>query len=71
MVISLSLKLLANLCGTEYFGIQVGFKKKEVHMKTLHGYEKIKDSGNGVKEGVLEAMKFLTTVKTWSLPWPD
>ena len=30
----------------------------------------IKDSGNGVKEGVLEAMKFFTTVKTWSLPWP-
>jgi len=29
----------------------------------------IKDSGNGVKEGVLEAMKFFTTVKTWSLPW--
>ncbi len=31
----------------------------------------IKDSGNGVKEGVLEAMKFFTNVKTWSLPWPD
>ena len=31
----------------------------------------IKDSGNGVKEGVLEAMKFFTTVKTWSLPWPS
>ena len=30
----------------------------------------IKDSGNGIKEGVLEAMKFYTTVKTWSLPWP-
>ncbi len=30
----------------------------------------IKDSGNGVKEGVIEAMKFFTTVKTWSLPWP-
>ena len=29
----------------------------------------IKDSGNGVKEGVLEAMKFFTNVKTWSLPW--
>lgn len=29
----------------------------------------IKDSGNGIKEGVLEAMKFFTTVKTWSLPW--
>ena len=31
----------------------------------------IKDSGNGVKEGVLEAMKFFTNVKTWSLPWPE
>jgi phosphonoacetaldehyde dehydrogenase len=29
----------------------------------------IKDSGNGIKEGVLEAMKFFTHVKTWSLPW--
>ncbi|WP_170516193.1 phosphonoacetaldehyde dehydrogenase [Ruegeria atlantica] len=31
----------------------------------------IKDSGNGVKEGVIEAMKFLTNVKTYSLPWPE
>lgn len=31
----------------------------------------IKDSGNGIKEGVLEAMKFFTTVKTFSLPWPN
>ena len=30
----------------------------------------IKDSGNGIKEGVLEAMKFFTTIKTYSLPWP-
>ena len=30
----------------------------------------IKDSGNGVKEGALEAMKFFTNVKTYSLPWP-
>lgn len=29
----------------------------------------IKDSGNGVKEGVIEAMKFFTNVKTFSLPW--
>jgi putative phosphonoacetaldehyde dehydrogenase len=29
----------------------------------------IKDSGNGVKEGVSEAMKFFTNVKTYSLPW--
>ena len=31
----------------------------------------IKNSGNGVKEGVLEAMKFFTNVKTYSLPWPN
>ena len=31
----------------------------------------IKDSGNGVKEGVLEAMRFFTNVKTYSLPWPS
>ncbi|MGI9402020.1 MAG: phosphonoacetaldehyde dehydrogenase [Rhizobiaceae bacterium] len=31
----------------------------------------IKDSGNSVKEGVLEAMKFFTNVKTYSLPWPN
>jgi len=30
----------------------------------------IKDSGNGVKEGVLEAMRFYTNIKTYSLPWP-
>ena len=29
----------------------------------------IKDSGLGYKEGVVEAMKSYTNVKTWSLPW--
>ncbi|MWB79268.1 phosphonoacetaldehyde dehydrogenase [Pseudooceanicola sp. 216_PA32_1] len=29
----------------------------------------IKDSGNGEKEGVQEAMKSFTNVKTWSMPW--
>lgn len=29
----------------------------------------IKDSGLGIKEGVIEAMKFMTTVKTFSMPW--
>lgn len=29
----------------------------------------IKDSGNGFKEGVIEAMKSFTNVKTYSLPW--
>jgi acyl-CoA reductase-like NAD-dependent aldehyde dehydrogenase len=30
----------------------------------------IKDSGLGYKEGVIEAMKSFTNVKTYSLPWP-
>ena len=29
----------------------------------------IKDSGLGAKEGVIEAMKLMSTVKTFSLPW--
>ena len=29
----------------------------------------IKDSGNGYKEGVIEAMKSFTNIKTYSLPW--
>lgn len=29
----------------------------------------IKNSGNGIKEGVAEAMKFYTNVKTYSFPW--
>ena len=29
----------------------------------------VKDSGLGYKEGVIEAMKSYTTVKTYSLPW--
>jgi aldehyde dehydrogenase (NAD+) len=29
----------------------------------------IKDSGLGIKEGVVEAIKSMTTVKTFSLPW--
>ena len=29
----------------------------------------IKDSGLGIKEGVIEAIKFMTNVKTFSLPW--
>lgn len=30
----------------------------------------IKDSGIGIKEGVIEAMRSFTNVKTYSLPWP-
>ena len=30
----------------------------------------VKDSGLGHKEGVVEAMKSFTTIRTYSLPWP-
>jgi len=29
----------------------------------------VKDSGNGYKEGIVEAMKSFTNVRTWSIPW--
>ena len=29
----------------------------------------VKDSGLGIKEGVIEAIKFMANVKTFSLPW--
>ena len=47
-----------------------------VNIKDVPGYRiesspfgGIKDSGLGIKEGVIEAMKCLSTVKTFSLPW--
>ena len=50
--------------GTVNIWEQPGYR---IEMSTFGG---IKDSGNGVKEGVLEAMKFFTNVKTYSMPWP-
>jgi putative phosphonoacetaldehyde dehydrogenase len=53
-------------------GLQVG----AVNIWEVPGYRiemspfgGIKDSGNGYKEGVIEAMKSFTNVKTFSLPW--
>ena len=53
--------------------LQVG----SVNVREVPGYRLeltpfggIKDSGLGYKEGVLEAMKSFTNVKTYSLPWP-
>ena len=53
-------------------GLQVG----TVNIWEVPGYRTemspfggIKDSGNGYKEGVIEAMKSFTNVKTFSLPW--
>ena len=36
----------------------------------LTPFSGIKDSRLGCKEGVLEAMKGFTNLKTYSLPWP-
>ncbi len=54
-----------------------GLKVGSVNVWEVPGYRTemspfggIKNSGNGVKEGVMEAMKFFTNVKTYSLPWP-
>lgn len=53
--------------------LQVG----SVNVREVPGYRLeltpfggIKDSGLGYKEGVLEAMKSFTNLKTYSLPWP-
>jgi aldehyde dehydrogenase (NAD+) len=29
----------------------------------------VKDSGLGIKEGVIESIKYMTNVKAFSLPW--
>lgn len=53
-----------------------GIRAGTVNVNEIPGYRLelspfggIKDSGLGIKEGVTEAMKFMTTVKTFSLPW--
>ncbi|MCI0748079.1 MAG: phosphonoacetaldehyde dehydrogenase [Verrucomicrobia subdivision 3 bacterium] len=50
-------------CGTVNINEVPGFR---VEHSPFGG---IKDSGLGVKEGVVEAIKSMTTVKTFSLPW--
>ncbi|REK25281.1 MAG: aldehyde dehydrogenase family protein [Planctomycetota bacterium] len=53
-----------------------GIRTGTVNVNQVPGYRiesspfgGVKDSGLGIKEGVIEAMKFMTTVKTFSLPW--
>lgn len=53
-----------------------GIRAGTVNVNEVPGYRLelspfggIKDSGLGIKEGVREAMAFMTTVKTFSLPW--
>ena len=56
-----ALKLLR--CGTVNINEVPGYR---VEHSPFGG---VKDSGLGVKEGVIEAIKSMTTVKTFSLPW--
>ncbi len=53
-----------------------GIRTGTVNVNQVPGYRielspfgGVKDSGLGIKEGVQESMKFMTTVKTFSLPW--
>lgn len=53
-----------------------GIRAGTVNVNEIPGYRLelspfggVKDSGLGIKEGVIEAIKFMTTVKTFSLPW--
>jgi len=53
-----------------------GIRTGTVNINEVPGYRiecspfgGVKDSGLGIKEGVIEAMKCMTNVKTYSLPW--
>jgi aldehyde dehydrogenase (NAD+) len=53
-----------------------GIRAGAVYVNEIPGYRRelspfggVKDSGLGIKEGVIEAMKFVSTVKTFLLPW--
>lgn len=53
-----------------------GIRTGTVNINEVPGYRiesspfgGVKDSGLGIKEGVIEAMKFMTNTKTFSLPW--
>jgi phosphonoacetaldehyde dehydrogenase len=53
-----------------------GIRTGTVNVNQVPGYRiesspfgGVKDSGLGIKEGVIEAIRFMTYVKTWSLPW--
>ncbi len=71
--------LSAGVCTNNYHRMQSyirGLVVGTVNIWEVPGYRiemspfgGIKDSGNGYKEGVIEAMKSYTNVKTFSLPW--
>src|SRR5690606_35190052 len=71
--------LCAGVCTNDYRRIRkyiASLRVGTVNIWEVPGYRiemspfgGIKDSGNGYKEGVIEAMKSFTNVKTFSLPW--
>ena len=71
--------LSSGVCTNDYRRMQKyihGLKVGTVNIWEVPGYRiemspfgGIKDSGNGYKEGVIEAMKSFTNIKTFSLPW--
>jgi phosphonoacetaldehyde dehydrogenase len=62
--LSWAIKAIRELrCGTVNINEVPGFR---VENSPFGG---IKDSGLGIKEGVIEAIKCFTFVKTFSLPW--
>ncbi len=62
--LSLALRACKELkCGTTNVNEVPGYR---IESSPFGG---IKDSGLGIKEGVIEAMKFMSHVKTFSLPW--
>ena len=71
--------LSSGVCTNDFRRMQryiAGLKVGTVNIWEVPGYRiemspfgGIKDSGNGYKEGVIEAMKSFTNVKTFSLPW--
>ena len=71
--------LSSGVCTNDFRRMQryiAGLKVGTVNIWEVPGYRiemspfgGIKDSGNGTKEGVIEAMKSFTNVKTFSLPW--
>lgn len=72
--------LSSGVCTNDFRRIQkyiAGLKVGTVNIWEVPGYRTeaspfggIKDSGNGYKEGIVEAMRSYTNVKTFSLPWP-
>ncbi|MES2791123.1 MAG: aldehyde dehydrogenase family protein, partial [Planctomycetota bacterium] len=53
-----------------------GIRTGTVNINQVPGYRiestpfgGVKDSGLGIKEGVVEAIRFMSYTKTWSIPW--